>query len=61
MAYSEQQVKEAIDRVCSEYGERQIKRLINATDISVNEIYELRGKAAATRDLRNLLVDAIGN
>lgn len=61
MAQSEQQVKDTIDRVCSEYGERQIKRLINAPNMGVNEIYELRGKAAATRDLRNLLVDAIGN
>lgn len=54
------QIYEAIDNVFDEYGERQIKRLINTTGLGTDEVHELRGKCQAARDLKSALKTQIG-
>lgn len=61
MTLSMQQIFEAIDLIFEDYGERQIKRLINTTGLQADEMHEIRGKCQATRDLRNALKNQLGD
>lgn len=61
MAQSIQEINEIITTIFEEYGERQIKRLVNTADLKVEELYELRGKAAACRDLLSSLRNQLDN
>jgi len=54
-----QTIRDQMEEQFVEYASKQTRQLIRARDLSVEQLYEYRGRVQAAEDLRVLLLDVI--
>jgi hypothetical protein len=57
---SPQEIYRQIEETCYAYGERQMLRMLNHSDLTNEEMREIRGRAMAARDIAKQLRNNLG-